>query len=124
MKSVILAIAPLLIAAGAAPPDARPTVEVLASDTNDVSRKLSDALTKSIDASQVVRAPAPEEDAAVRLAVMSTPDGKKFSYIVDVVDAKSFSPKRLGSMEGKCAADAIDACAADILRKAAKKVES
>lgn len=105
-------------------PDARPTVEVMTGDTNDVSQKLSDALSKGIDASTVIRAPTPEEDAAVRLAVMSSPDGKKFGYIVDVVDAKSFSPKRLGSMAGKCAANAIDACAADILKKAAKKVES
>jgi len=119
-------IALLLAAAlaAAAPAERRP-VDVRAGGDAALTLKLSDALTKSLASASRLRAMAPEDDDDLTLVILGdvTPDGARFDYIVDLLKTNGqFAPKRVASISGKCRETAIDACAAEIVARADRKV--
>lgn len=121
MIALLLAAA---VAAGPAP-ERRP-VDVRAGGDAALTLKLSDALTKRLDAASRLRAMGPEDDADLALVILGdvTPDGARFRYIVDLLKTNgAFAPSRVASISGKCRKAAISECAAEIVARADREVK-
>lgn len=119
--ALLLATTPAF--ADPAPPkravDVRTTVE------DALTTKFADGLRAALPASETLRVQTPDEEDDLQLAILSNvqPDGKRFVYAVDLFKVHAgFTPDRVGSLAGKCRADAMPDCAKRVVSDAERAV--
>jgi len=100
--------------------------DVKSDAADDLTERFAQALRKALPSAKHMRLETGDDADDLSLTVLFPvePDGKHFSYAVDLLKAEPYlPPERIVSFTGSCREAAIDACAHDLVSRADKQAK-